>query len=360
MEDAPPERRLAAGRVVLDGPGQDGVEAREGLRPIDEVDDGLRLASVHPGGDVDEDQAADQLGPPGRQDGRRHAPERHPDHGVGLGSQPLDTLRHRVGQVVRAVGAVVPPARVAVSRQVEGHEGSVEGQGDGVPRVRVHRGAVEEDEPGGPTSGPHTSGRVPPPVSATSSRRTPRPGPREPELEAFWNKLSSSYAAGPWCLNRRPPVGRVRRRTSPLAARRNASSGSACGPTRRPAAPAATTPVPWRRGAGAAGAQPQRRLPRSRGRTAGDCTPSPVTPVTPSSIPRDAPRRLARSSGPAGDGRRRRCRSVQPTGPDGRDRPVAVSATAAAPTAPPSPGCPGLGPRDHGHGRSVLDHGGRR
>ena len=280
-----PERRLAAGRVVLDGPGQDGVEAREGLRPVDEVDDGLRLAPVHPGGDVDEDQAADQLGPPRRQHGRRHAPERHADHRVGLGGQPLDALRHRLGQVVRAVGAVVPPARVAVSRQVEGHERPVQGQGDGVPRVRVHRRAVEEDELRRPDVGaPHERAEGP---AARQRHVLPsyarRPGPREPELGGVLLEQAELVVRGR--VHGAHHRGGRRLRSGPLVATlallaacggSGASSGSASlVPPAQASAPAADDAGPAASDAGAtasAGGQPRPRPPPRRGRPAGDRT----------------------------------------------------------------------------------------
>jgi hypothetical protein len=62
VQDAATQRGLAARGVVLLGAIEQLLEAGERLRPVDEVDDGLGLRSVHAGCDVHQHQAAHQLG----------------------------------------------------------------------------------------------------------------------------------------------------------------------------------------------------------------------------------------------------------------------------------------------------------
>ena len=62
VQDAAPQRRLGAGRVVLDRAGEEVVEAVEALGPVDELGDGRRLLLVDPGRDVDEHDLAHELG----------------------------------------------------------------------------------------------------------------------------------------------------------------------------------------------------------------------------------------------------------------------------------------------------------
>ena len=66
VQDAAPQRRLGAGRVVLDRAGEQVVEAVEALGPVDEVGDGRRLLLVHPRRHVDQHHLADQLRARGR------------------------------------------------------------------------------------------------------------------------------------------------------------------------------------------------------------------------------------------------------------------------------------------------------
>ena len=74
VEDAPAQRRHRAGRVVLDGAGQQLVEAGEPLRAADEVDDRLGLLFRCTRGNVDHDEAAHEIGPRrGQHDGREAA-----------------------------------------------------------------------------------------------------------------------------------------------------------------------------------------------------------------------------------------------------------------------------------------------
>ena len=75
VQDPAPQRGLGAGRVVLDGAGEQVVEAVEALGTVDERGDGRRLRLVDAGSDVDQHDLADQLGRMiGECDGG-HAPE---------------------------------------------------------------------------------------------------------------------------------------------------------------------------------------------------------------------------------------------------------------------------------------------
>ena len=62
VQDAAAQRRLGARRVVLDRPGEDLVEAGERRRAADEVGDRLGLVAVDARRDVDEHEAAHELG----------------------------------------------------------------------------------------------------------------------------------------------------------------------------------------------------------------------------------------------------------------------------------------------------------
>ena len=62
VEDAAPQRRLRAGGVELDGAGEQLVEVGEALGPVDEGDDGGGARSLDLGRDVDEHDAAHELG----------------------------------------------------------------------------------------------------------------------------------------------------------------------------------------------------------------------------------------------------------------------------------------------------------
>ncbi len=75
---------------------------------------------------------------------RGHPAERHADDDTSGGSVVRDGDGDIVGEVHRAVGAIGAPARVAVARQVDGEDGSAQGEGDRVPRVGVLRAAVHE------------------------------------------------------------------------------------------------------------------------------------------------------------------------------------------------------------------------
>ena len=102
--------------------------------------------------------------------------ERHSHHGTGpRGKVPNrrvadvdgEALLHGPGTLPRSVG-------VAVSRQVEGYQGAIEGHGDGVPGVGVLSASVEEDHLGLPlssTPGHSACGRPPTSTDALPHHR---------------------------------------------------------------------------------------------------------------------------------------------------------------------------------------------
>ena len=152
-EDAPPERRLAAGRrqcLRWSGPGWRRQKLGKVCGPSTKVDDGLRLAPVHPGGDVDEDHAADQAGPT-RQAGELASPVAPPSDipttAPAGEPKPLDTPRHRAGPGCPGCRCCRPASssgRVPAGRRPRGLPGRRASAT--VSHVRAHRGAVEEHE----------------------------------------------------------------------------------------------------------------------------------------------------------------------------------------------------------------------
>ena len=84
VQDAAAQGRLRAARVVLNGPGQQLVEAVEAGRPVDEVGDRRRLLGVHAGRDVDQHEGAHQLGGVCGEGDGREAAERHADDAPGV------------------------------------------------------------------------------------------------------------------------------------------------------------------------------------------------------------------------------------------------------------------------------------
>ena len=146
MQDAPPQGRLRAGRVELDGAGEEIVEAGEARRSVDERGDGAGLVLVHARGHVDEDDRPDEVRTvTGQGDGggdlpatcRRPRPRRAP----GPRWRPR---RRRAFSVVRRRRRV--RRRSARGSAGRSPPGSVQGHGDRVPGVRVLRAAVQEDE----------------------------------------------------------------------------------------------------------------------------------------------------------------------------------------------------------------------
>ena len=135
MEDAPPQRRLAAGRVVLHGAGEQLVEAREALRSVDEVDDRLRLRPVDAGRDVDQHEPSHQVGAVRRRARSTVMPaERHADHRRGRGRQLLDghRRRRRPGSSGRRRRRRASPS--AVAGQVDGDDRPARAPGRRCPR----------------------------------------------------------------------------------------------------------------------------------------------------------------------------------------------------------------------------------
>ncbi len=148
VEDAPAQRRLRPTRVVLNGAGQQLVEAVEARRPVDEVGDRRRLLGVHARRDVDQHQGAHEVGGVGGQSQGRDTAERHADDAAGLGSERADHGRQVAPVADGRNGAVEPAVGVAVPGEVDRQQRPPEGQGHGVPGVGVLGPAVHQHQLG--------------------------------------------------------------------------------------------------------------------------------------------------------------------------------------------------------------------
>ncbi len=124
------------------------VEALEVGRPVDEVHDGRRLLLVDPRCDVDQHEAIGQARRCGQAGQGGEAPERHAHEGRGVGGEGVDDRDDVVGHGLGPVVALGSPGRVTVSRQVDGHQRPVEGQGHRVPGVGVLGAAVQQHQLG--------------------------------------------------------------------------------------------------------------------------------------------------------------------------------------------------------------------
>ena len=137
--------------IELDGPLEDLVEGGEALRAGQERGDVRALVVVDPGGDVDQGQepATSSRMAGGQGDGGRPA-ERHarPPRRPRAPARRRPRPRRRPWPPDRGHGGAARPVGVPVAGQVDGHQRPVEGQGDGVPGVRVLAPAVEEHQLG--------------------------------------------------------------------------------------------------------------------------------------------------------------------------------------------------------------------
>jgi hypothetical protein len=95
---------------------------------------------------VHEDGATTEVRTLRGQADRRGPAERHTDDTTGGGRYRLQERGHRLGVLPGSVVAVVAPVGAPVPGQVDGHGRAAQGEHDGVPRVRVLRPAVQEDE----------------------------------------------------------------------------------------------------------------------------------------------------------------------------------------------------------------------
>ncbi len=198
--------------------------------PGDEGDDRGRLVPVDARRDVHQDEPPHQLRRLHRQRERSQPAERHPDDGarVRCAARGIDG-RDRARVLGGVVRVVVPPVGVAVAREVDREEGTVERERDGVPGVRVLGAAVQQHQLGllrCPSAVRSPAVRARPPRS-----RARRSGGRtaSPTSSAFsWNKLNSSYSISATALtvgcrdDPSHPAGLARRRRArdPRAARR--------------------------------------------------------------------------------------------------------------------------------------------
>ena len=115
---------------------------------MDEVQDVRGLAARDAGRHIDQRQPPHQVRPLLAQHDSRQPTKAHAHDHRGRGREGVDGVCYvgRRGDRVhhgRCRGCRV--VRVAVARQVDGHEWQAERQGDRVPRVRVLRAAVQQD-----------------------------------------------------------------------------------------------------------------------------------------------------------------------------------------------------------------------
>ena len=115
---------------------------------MDEVQDVRGLAARDAGRHIDQRQPPHQVRPLLAQHDSRQPTKAHAHDDRGRGREGVDGVCYvgRRGDWVhhgRCRGCRV--VRVAVARQVDGHEWQAERQGDRVPRVRVLRAAVQQD-----------------------------------------------------------------------------------------------------------------------------------------------------------------------------------------------------------------------
>ena len=286
VQDAAAQRRLAAGRVVLDRPGQEGVEARRSSAgPSTKSMIAFAFCAGSPRGDVDEHQPADQLGPARRQHDRRHAARATCRRSAGgLRGEPLDGDRDVArpgspgGRCCRRASSECPwPGRSTAT------SGRSEGQGDRVPGVGVHRRAVEEHELRRPASAPHERAEGP---AARQRDLLPsyarRPGPRQPVLGGVLVEQARTRRtrADPWLPSSRRPPAAVG------SARRASRCSPSCGGSRpRPGRPA----CPTRSGSPRAATDGRLAASGSRGGTAPAAGATVVRPPRPGGPPATAP-----------------------------------------------------------------------
>jgi hypothetical protein len=122
------------------------VEAREEFRTVDEVEQRPGSSRSGSRSDVDDGESAHEIGTRVRKSDGRHAAERHADDEFRTRRESDDCVRNVIDHHDRPVIVVVPPLGATVAGQVEAHHGPVEGDADRVPRVRVLRPTVQQDD----------------------------------------------------------------------------------------------------------------------------------------------------------------------------------------------------------------------
>ena len=185
VEDPAPERRLAAGRVVLDRPGQDGVEARRSVcGPSTKSMMACALRRLTPGVMSTSTSRRTSSGHRAASAVAVMPPSDMPTTAAAWGARRSTALRDRLGQVVRAVGAVVAPAEWPCPGRSKATSGRSRARATVSHVCAFIARAVEEHELRRADVGPHTSA-----LEGAAARQRDVlssydrwPGPREPEL----------------------------------------------------------------------------------------------------------------------------------------------------------------------------------
>jgi hypothetical protein len=149
VQYAAPERLRGATRVVSDRAFHHLLEAGKTFWSVEKVDDDPCSTGIGGGGDVDEYEVADEVGPISGDEQADEPTERHTDEDNRTRQESIERFDDvpRVFDYTRGSGG--GGVRVSVVGEVDGEGGLPEGEEDRVERVGVLAPSVEENDSGG-------------------------------------------------------------------------------------------------------------------------------------------------------------------------------------------------------------------